>query len=287
MDSTQSLVLSQLPYVDAELKYVKRSDEALYSYGHAREDGPQNNITLDPQSMRVYDVNSVAGRLDLDRHGFKLVPRHTAVTDYSEAQIKSVAYPEIAQMVAEHTGAAFVKLYDYTIRKSVEGEISIGQVNGRAAGSEQRAPDPRMHNDYTHKSAAVRVASLLGDEAPKYAGKRFAFLNIWHPLRGPLHDKPLAFADPGSIEEGDLVPVTLMFPGRKGSMFALSHNAAHRWFYARGMQPDQAWIFKVYDASTSLGPQFVPHGAFTDPSAPENHLPRESIEFRALALFDD
>lgn len=287
MHSPQTLVLSELSYVDAELNYVARSEDELYSYGHARDDGPQSNVTLDPQAMRVYDVNPMASCLDLDRHGFKLVERRTAVQEYSETQIRSVAYSEIARMVAEHAGASFVKLYDHTIRRTVEGEMNIGQVNGHAAGSEQRAPDPRMHNDYTHQSAVVRAHSLLGDDASKYAGKRFAFFNIWHPLRGPLHDKPLAFADPESVEEGDLVPVTLMFPGRKGSMFALSHNAAHRWFYARGMQSSQAWIFKVYDSSSSRGPQFVPHGAFTDPSAPDNHLPRESIEFRALALFDD
>jgi hypothetical protein len=41
---------------------------------------------------------------------------------------------------------------------------------------------------------------------------------------------------------------------------------------------------KCYDSETDGRARFAPHSAFTDPNAPANAAPRESIELRALVF---
>jgi hypothetical protein len=53
----------------------------------------------------------------------------------------------------------------------------------------------------------VRIAGdLLGaSEAERLLGQRFAIINVWRPIRGPVRDKPLAVCDAQSISAEDFV----------------------------------------------------------------------------------
>ena len=55
-----------------------------------------------------------------------------------------------------------------------------------------RQPVTRIHGDYTEISGPQRVRDLMGAEADDLLKRRFAIVNVWRPIRGPLYDAPLA-----------------------------------------------------------------------------------------------
>jgi hypothetical protein len=50
------------------------------------------------------------------------------------------------------------------------------------------------------------------------------------------------------------------------------------------MRTDEALLLKCYDSKTDGRARFAPHTAFSDPKAPADASPRESIELRALVF---
>jgi hypothetical protein len=127
----------------------------------------------------------------------------------------------------------------------------------------------------------------MGNEAEDLLTRRFAIVNVWRPIRGPLYDAPLAVCDAGSLAAGDLVPQDLIYRDRKGEIYGLTFNPAHRWYYAPAMQVDEALLLKCFDSAKDGRARFMPHTSFADPNAPANALPRESIELRTLVFFDE
>ena len=62
--------------------------------------------------------------------------------------------------------------------------------------------------------------------------------------------------------------------------------AAHQWFYAKHMQAEEAYVFKCYDSRNGRA-RFTPHTGFSDPTTPADAPPRESIEIRAYAFWEN
>ncbi len=148
-----------------------------------------------------------------------------------------------------------------------------------------RSPVKSAHNDYTERSGPQRVRDLLPDEAPELLERRFAMINVWRPIRGPVEDMPLAVCDARSIAPADRIATDLMYRDRTGEVYSMSFNPEHRWFYFRHMQRDEALLLKCYDSARDGRARFSAHTAFEDPSSPPDAAARESIEVRTLALF--
>ena len=144
----------------------------------------------------------------------------------------------------------------------------------------------RVHGDYTEISGPQRVRDLMGLEADDLLSRRFAIINVWRPIRGPLFDAPLALCDATSLATGDLVPQDLIYRDRTGEIYGLTYNPAHRWYYAPAMQADEALLLKCFDSQIDGRARFMPHTSFADPNAPADMPPRESIELRTLVFFD-
>ena len=51
--------------------------------------------------------------------------------------------------------------------------------------------------------------------------------------------------DATSLADGDLVPQDLIYRDRKGEIYGLTFNPAHRWYYAPAMQADEALLAEV------------------------------------------
>jgi hypothetical protein len=149
----------------------------------------------------------------------------------------------------------------------------------------EKEPVKRAHNDYTVKSGPQRVRDLFGDEAEALLKRRFAIINLWRPISGPVEESPLALCDAASIAPADLVPTDLIYRDRIGETYALAHNPAHRWYYFPRMRADEAVLIKCYDSAEDGRARFAAHGAFDDPTSPPNARPRESIEARTIAFF--
>jgi hypothetical protein len=229
-----------------------------------------------PQTVVIRDGRPVD--LSLDRQGFELLRHASSVADFHDAsEVESVYHPEIERLVKQATGARRVVVFDTTVR-------SGKPLPGRKAVKE---PARRIHNDYTEKSGPQRVRDLLPPaEAEKLLAGRFAVINVWRPIRGPVLEAPLALCDATSIAPEDFVATDLRYPDRTGEIYSVTFSPRQRWYYFPRMTTDEVALIKCYDSARDGRARFTAHGAFDDPASPPDAPPRESIEARTLAFFD-
>jgi hypothetical protein len=278
--SLDTAKIERLPRVKAGLNFILPGTDKPRSYEYDPPAGmPRTTAAYEERTVAIHNMRPVASEFSLEREGVRLVTAPSEVSDfYDEAQIRDRYYPEAERLVADLSGASRVVIFDHTIRRRVEG------TDDRTTGL-PRQPVPRVHVDYTIKSGPQRVRDLLADEADELLRRRFAVINVWRPIRGPLQDAPLAVSDASSVRSNDLVPVDLIYRERMGEIYMVKFNPAHRWFYAPRMTSDEVLAFKCFDSADDGRARFAPHAAFEDPTAPLDAWPRESIELRVLAFF--
>jgi hypothetical protein len=267
------------PALTATLNYIVPTGEKPASYTYEPPAGrPWRTGRYEAQSVAIRDGRPLVGRLSLDREGFDLIRRPTAMGDfYDERQVRDVYYPEVERLVLEATGAEKAVIFDHTLRSGALAER-------RADGLREAVK--RVHNDYTEKSGPQRVRDLLPpEEAEARLKGRFAFINVWRPIRGPVEEAPLALADAQSMASGDLVPSDLIYRDRTGETYAIAYNPAHRWFYFPRMQRDEAVLIKCFDSARDGTARWSAHTAFEDPNTPAGAEPRESIEVRTIVFW--
>ncbi|MGZ8427408.1 MAG: CmcJ/NvfI family oxidoreductase, partial [Candidatus Binatia bacterium] len=90
--------------------------------------GP-NNIrrrktgTHDLMPMSVRNGRLHAGEISFEQNGFVLVEHKTQVGDFFDtAQLESVYYPEVEQLIKQQSGASRVAIFDHTLRSGDEAE---------------------------------------------------------------------------------------------------------------------------------------------------------------------
>ena len=263
--------------VVAEITYTVDTGEKLINgtFGPATE-GRLNTGTYARHPMPVRDGRAVRG-LGLETSGFMLVDHPTRVGDFFDpAQLESVYYPEVIELVKRQSGAKRVVVFDHTLRSGDEKE---------RAEKRLRELVHSAHNDYTEWSGPQRVRDVLPDEAEDLLTRRFAIIQVWRAIDRPIVAHPLAMADARSVAVEDLLVAERHHPGRIGQTYRLRHNPAHKWLYFSQMRRDEAIVFKVFDSETDGRARFTPHTSFDDPSTPPGAPPRQSIEVRTLAFF--
>jgi hypothetical protein len=264
--------------VVAPLVFLVPMTEKPVAYNYEPPPGiPQRTGRYEAERVLVRDARTVANELSLDRQGFVLINRPTAAKDlYSEDEIASVYYPECEQFIKDATGAARVVAFDHIVRNEAKAVMP---------GSDVKLPSNRIHNDYTARSAPQRVRDLLGDEAEELLKHRFAIINLWRPIAGPLLRAPLALGDASSLGEENLISSDLRYPDRIGETQSVTYDPSQRYFYFPRMQPQEAVLIRCFDSSLQGPARFSAHGGFEDPQTPEDAPGRESIEVRTLAFF--
>lgn len=256
--------------VEGALLFLEPSEggKPLVEFSYGSGEGRTNSVYA-PRRVVIRDARTIAASLDAE--GFELARHKTGVRDFrDEVQAAGLGRAEAANLVADATGAARVHVFDHTRR--------------RRAPEAVRQPSTRVHVDYTANSAPRRVRDLLGDEADALLKGRFAFVNVWRPIRWPAQDWPLALCDARSVGEGELALTDIVYPDRRGEIYGLTHAPQQRWWYYPNMQLDEALLIKCYDSDTGVA-RFTPHTAFESPLTPPGAPPRESIEFRTIAFF--
>ncbi len=273
------LPVERLSSVEGVLNYFKPSTKKprTYTFNPPPPGEPQSTVVSEPHTVPVHDVRPVLPQISLDREGVDLIRFETAVHGFDDDdEVKAVYYPEVERAVKEATGADRVFIFDHTIRRRIPGATDdrIGP----------RQPVPRVHVDHTVTSGPQRVRELLPDEAEELLRGRVQIINLWRPIRGPVRDLPLAVCDASTVRFDDLVAADHVYRHRVGETYQVTYNPAHRWFYVPEMQTDEALLLKCFDSRTDGVARFAPHSAFTDPTAPADAPPRESIEVRTLVF---
>jgi hypothetical protein len=275
----QEQKIESLPFVTAELNYLAPAPGKPRTYTFEPPPGePQSTILSEPHAVPIFDARPIVQDLSLDRGGFALVRHPTVVKNFfDEQEIRRVYYPAVEAFLRATLNADRVVIFDHTVRRRVEGAADV-----RGAGPRQ--PATRIHVDQTDLSGRNRVYEHLPEEADELVKGRVQVINLWRPIRGPVLDAPLAMADGRTVAPDDLVASDLIYPNRKGEIYTVRYNPAHRWYYVPRMTADEALLVKCYDSATDGRTRFGPHTAFIDPTAPADAAPRESIEVRTLVF---
>ena len=274
-------IVYRLPQVTGELAFLARMAERPQTYAFDPPGGgPRSNIVFEPHAVPIHDLRPVATEVSLEREGFALLDAPTGVRDlYDEGALRRDYYREAEQLVTQATGASRVVIFDHTIRRRQEG------VADRTAG-QPRQPAEHIHADYTEGSGPERLRQVMGKEAGELLDRRYAIVNVWRPIRGPLRDMPLAVCDTTTVRQADLIEQDLIYRDRIGHIYGLNYDPEQRWFYVPEMRREEVLLLKCYDSLRDGRARFMPHTAFRDPTAPEDIPPRESLELRTLAFFD-
>jgi len=271
-----------MSHVRAALLYLEPGEGKPRSLEFEPPPGvPRTTAVYRDHTVSIHDMRPIAASLSLEREGFQLLSAPTAINNFEdEAGVRSIYYAEAIELIKQATGAERVVVFDHTVRRRIAGSTD------RSVGI-PRQPVPRVHNDYTVESGPQRVRDLLAGEAEALLRRRFSVINLWRPIKGPIQDSPLAVTDARSVQPGDLIATDLIYPDRKGEIYYVRFNRAHRWFYAPAMRTDEVMLIKCFDSAEDGRARFVPHSAFNDPTTPPGAAPRESIELRTLAFYPE
>ena len=265
-------------FVQATLNYFAESSEKPVIYTYEPPPGiPRTTGKSEPHSVSIRNAR-LAEDLSLDKQGFVPVHHETTVQDfYDRAEVERVYYPEIELLLKEATGAEKVVVFDHQVRN-----IQLF----RRGEKQARDYASTVHNDYTAKSGPRRVRDHLpAEDAEERLQHRFAEINVWRPIRGPVESSPLALCDALSIDSNDFVPADLVYRHKVGEVYRFTYNPKHRWFYFPRLERDEAILLKCYDSKDDGRARFSAHTAFDDPTSGPDAAPRESIEVRALVFW--
>ena len=262
-----------------ELNYLDHMDErpAAYLYRPAEGEPRQATTRVVRRSVTMHDARELGDALSLDGPGVALVQQKSATRDFYDAdEVRAIYYPEVEALVKEATGAGRVHVFDHNVR--------CAPMAKRGENSAQM-PVKFAHNDYTELSGPQRVRDLLPDDAEQLIRGRFAVINVWRPIRGPVEKQPLAVCDARSIAPEDLVATDLRYRDRSGEVYSLAFNPEHRWLYFPRMEQREVMLIKCYDSAADGRARFTCHAAFDDPTSAPDAAERESIEVRTLAFW--
>ena len=275
---SQSVLAARDGIVQAELNYIvdtgiKPVNETYGPAGMMRSE----RATFARHVVPIHDGRARREAFSLDTSGFVLADHPTTMRNFLDPlELKSIYYREMEQLIAAHSGASRVHLFDHTLRTSDKEAREVLKI---------REPVRAVHNDYTEWSGPQRVRDLFPTEADALLARRVAIVQVWRAINAPIERDPLAIADAASLAEKDFIAAERRHPDRVGEIYQFAYNPAHRWTYFPRMRRDEALVFKVYDSAKDGRARWGAHASFDDPTTRADAGPRESIEIRAFAFY--
>ena len=255
-----------------------------------------DGLSTIPVEVEIADGRGAAPASWSER-GFELVRHESAVDDWLSVEKDWLHYEEIGALTRAQTGCDAVIYYPALIRNPES-----------AARFEDLNPVQFVHSDYTeayrgmiedtsHPYHAILAPYLeragLDAEALRSA-RRVVTLQFWRNIGPARMDHPLAFCDARSVTRDQLHPLLVAEYGGVPTQFhsfgvsAPKADAPHRWVTFPEMERDEVVVFRAYDSERAEAgqPFWTPHSAFIDPVAGPDAPTRESIEMRAICLFN-
>jgi hypothetical protein len=77
--------------------------------------------------------------------------------------------------------------------------------------------------------------------------------SVWKPLRGPIHDWPLAICDAESVDKGDLIPADVVSLEQAIENMVVHYNPNQQWYYLSKQEPSELLIFRQADSEGRQG----------------------------------
>ncbi|OHE93063.1 hypothetical protein CORC01_11620 [Colletotrichum orchidophilum] len=241
---------------------------------------PQSNIDRVQHEVKVHDLRLRS--LDYDECGFTVAncPSALQYDDYADTdKIEKIHALEVIGAVRLALAATSVDLLDYVVRRR---HPSWPIATGGSYAFNQ--PASRAHIDHTYEGGRALIRETFGEKAESILGGRWQCVNVWHPLRGPLVDWPLAMCDAQTVDfardtmAGDVVDRDHVFENTQ-----IHFNARQTWFFLSNQLPTELIIFKNADSQEPMGATpGVPHASFDNPTTQKEDFRRESIEMRIL-----
>jgi hypothetical protein len=267
--------------VNAPVRYlVPTGKKPIYIASRGGADAALDiGAEFEDRAVTIHDARQLQPPAGLDKQGFSLLPQATLVEDFYALEKVQAAYEvEITGLVLTAMGATDALVFDHTLRsdsRKVRGDHST------------REPASVIHNDYTDASAVKRLRDLLtAGDAQERLQNRFAIINVWRSITGPVLNSPLACCDAATIAEADLVASERRAKERIGELELVSWNPAHQWYYYPEMSRSEALLIKTFDSARDGRARRSIHTAFSNPLAPPDAPARESIESRLLVFFE-
>ena len=258
--------------VMAKLNYVVRGESAVFNAANRAE----SYWPIEEHVVPIHDLREVTEELSFDRNGFLLWKGESTVPGASsEEAMKQLHAEECEALIRRLTGADKVISFGTMLRTDRPG---AGDGNLPAFGA---------HVDYGARTVRdFTLDHMPEEEAERRLAGRHMLINIWRPLK-TVERTPLALCDASTVSRDDMFPSEVrggLGNAKRRSLwgFNLAYNPDHRWYYAPRMQPDEAYVFRLYDSDPDAV-QFTGHSAFEDPTSSEGAPPRESIEIRTIA----
>ena len=280
---------AKLPRVEGELSFIGQEVSGIAEFFKAPE-SPPDHLPYETHRVPIHDLTGAVDELRLDREGFIVASFDDGAPDYDDrGQLETVWLPRVQALLKRETGAAHVfswamgRRFSPRLPQSRQTAVSTAAVMVHCDFS----PGP-IGLTIDNRTPDQVIAGIVGDARPR----RWQAFNVWQPTSPPPHDRPLALCDASSIGGAELCSAQGRSTYESGLTveFELSwaKYAPHqRWGYVRDLRPGQALIFSGLDMRAGETAGRVPHAAFVQDGVPADAPPRESVEVRNIAIWDD
>ncbi|KAI0483542.1 hypothetical protein F4859DRAFT_473218 [Xylaria cf. heliscus] len=217
--------------------------------------------------------------------GFGLFPFTTTMPyqDFDDPiKVKHIYCSELASAISSLLGVRHVRILDYSIRRrDAAFPISTG------TNFTHSQPANMAHIDFTPDEAVRIIQILYGPRANEVISQGWAIVNAWRPLKGPVHDWPLAVCDRRTFApEQDSIAADVVYRNWFSEDVLVHYNVKQEWFFYPEQQVNELLLFQSVDSKNGLKAA-CPHAAFGNPAASLDMSLRESIDCRALILLTE
>merc|ERR1711998_249518 len=208
--------------------------------------------------------------------------------------VERLYYAEMKRAIKKATGCDEVLILGHIVRDAGAADAR-GKKNPFAGGGNGiNGYAGVVHTDFRADRAHELARSKGSGKKEMFSSQRdrqrFMIVNTWRNISDThlIYNNTLALCDGKTVK--DVLPCDVQHPnGKTSEQYRLNAASAddHRWFYFPMMAKDELLILKQYDSDPNARVRYCSHTAFNDPTVPADAPARQSIEVRAVALFND
>lgn len=281
--------LSDLPLYDLEKPYE------LCGFPEVPQSNRTNFQFTNHNNIKLEDVRGQEKTCSIGRHGFAFVSHASSLdlkSQYFEHQTRDEAIvnkylQECIELVKREMRVNRVVCIDWRLRRNFAERRTVYEDDSRYFAI---PPASVMHCDFSEEGGRDKLTvHLPPEEVTELTTKRrrVQFFNVWRPLL-PVENAPLVLCDRRSVRRSDLLEADKVSPGLIERDYFVKYDADQKWYWLSNQRPDEVTIFKSWDSCNEASTAgCAPHGSATIPVSERASRPRESLEVRLIALFNE